>query len=440
MRKRITHARGLALVFCALALLLPAWRGAAISREGTETREGRLRVFDDVWESVRVRYYDPALGGLDWDALGAKYRAEAVGAGDQRELYTVLRRMLAHLRDPHTRVFAPGESIDWRKTRFVSVGISLREVAGEILVSDVERDSEAERAGVRAGDALVSVDGERAHALLARRLEELQPSPPPLAKSLSAGVRLRAVGRLFDGPEGAHVALVFRGESGREKSVALRRVVVMREPSLNLRREGRAVLVEFNLFTQETAAGLVRALKNDLKDARGLVIDLRGNGGGDVESMTDAASLFLPPGRGLGRFNDRAGRATLEPKTRVALLSTADAALRFNGPVVILVGPRTASAAEVFAAALKEEGRAVAILGEQTCGCVLGIRRRHVLPDGGTLDISEMDYRTAQGTRLEGAGLSPDEKITPTRRSLRAGKDETLKRAVNILKAVTSDR
>jgi C-terminal processing protease CtpA/Prc len=83
-------------------------------------------------------------------------------------------------------------------------------------------------------------------------------------------------------------------------------------------------------------------------------------------------------------------------------------------------------------AALKEARRAT-IIGQNTCGCVLAIRRRHALPDGGELDISEMDYATATGTRLEGAGLMPDEKITLDRADLRARRDRAIERAIELL-------
>jgi carboxyl-terminal processing protease len=122
----------------------------------------------------------------------------------------------------------------------------------------------------------------------------------------------------------------------------------------------------------------------------------------------------------------------LEPFTRAAMLSSAATLARFRGPVVLLTGARTASAAEVFAASLREAGRA-RVVGEPTCGCVLGIRERHPLPDGGVLDISEMDYHTAGGVRLEGLGLRPDVSVETTREDLRRRRDRALETAVGIL-------
>src|SRR3712207_6969560 len=64
-------------------------------------------------------------------------------------------------------------------------------------------------------------------------------------------------------------------------------------------------------------------------------------------------------------------------------------------------------------------------------GCVLGIRRRHRLPDGGILDVSETDYHTAAGTRLERAGLAPDVHVPVTAQDLRAGRDAALQHALD---------
>jgi carboxyl-terminal processing protease len=423
-----------AFALCALACLLTFARasgadGGGARAELAATREGRLRVFDEVWEQVRERYFDPALQGVDWHEAREVWRPRAAEAVSEVELYAAMRRMLGLLRDPHTRVFAPGESTDWRVLRYVSVGVSLRELGGEIVVTDVERESDAARAGVRAGDAVLSVDGEPSSSLVARRLADTNAGD-------SATARLVAVTRLFDGPRDTTVAVTFRraGEK-RERSATLRRVPHTRMPSFDVRRASGGVrLVLFNIFTPEVAAQFARALGDELKDARALVIDLRDNGGGEAEAMADLASTLLPAGLSLGRFTNREGRVQLEPFTRNALLSSADSFERFRGRVVILTNARTASAAEVFAASLREAGRAT-VIGETTCGCVLGIRRRHQLPDGGILDISEMDYHTASGARLEGRGLSPDEQITPTREDLRRGRDRAVELAVEILKS-----
>jgi carboxyl-terminal processing protease len=412
-------------MFSICLLLAPA--AGARRAEYASTPEGRLRIFDDVWEQVSERYFDPSFHGVDWGGLRAELRPRAAEARGEAELYALLRRMLGSLRDPHTRVYAPGESTDWRVHRYVSVGVGVRELSGQIVVTDVERNSQARRAGVRAGDAVVALDGEPVMSLVTRRLSE-QNAPA------SASARLVAVTHLFDGAPDSYVLVTFaRPGEKRERETSLRREPRLRLPSFDVDEEEHGVrLVRFNIFTPEVAAQFARALKGELRGARALVIDLRDNGGGETQSMADLASTLLPAGLSLGRFTDRTGSVWLEPYTRAALVSTPDAFERFGRPVVLLTGARTASAAEVFAASLRETNRA-SVIGEATCGCVLGIRRRHRLPDGGVLDVSEMDYHTAAGTRLEGAGLRPDVTVEPTREDLRHGRDRALERALEIL-------
>ena len=414
--------------------LYPSSVSSANERVTTATREGRLIVFDEAWRTIRERYYDPALNGVDWDELRARLRPLAANASGETEFYAILRRLTSRLRDAHTRVYAPDERFDWQRPTYISVGVSLREIAGEIVVAAVERGGEAERRGVRAGDELLEIEGEAVAQVFERRLTE------ETGASTDVAARQQAAARLFKGARDTMVHAVFRrtyeGDGSRtsKKSVRLRRVLQTRPPALSVEKTEGFPVVNFNMFLPEIASELMRELRRgELRAARGLVIDLRDNGGGHAETMTDIASAFLPRGTNLGEFTDREGRVAASPQTRAAMLFAADAVAEFRGQIVVLTSTRTASAAEIFAAALQESKRA-RVIGEHTCGCVLAIRRRHTLPDGGLLDISEMDFRTARRTRLEGAGVTPDEFVQPTRRDLRDGRDPALERAIKILK------
>lgn len=426
------HLSIIAVAFLLFALCLPPSAFVAYgdaSPVSTATREGRIAVFDDVWETVRLRYYDPSLHGVDWRAEREKFRPVAADAQSAAEFYATLRRMLGQLRDPHTRVYAPDERSDWQRPRFISVGLSVREVGGQPVVFAVERGSDAERAGLRAGDLITSVDDQPALGVLARRLSDQS------GASALAAARLRAMAMLFDGLPDSVVRVGWMDAGGRERFASLRREWRKREAVLRVRRVGAGyAVVEFEAFTQTITIDLMRALAVKLRGLRGLVIDLRNNGGGEADAMTEAASAFLPAGKNLGRFTDRAGRIAFEPRTRAAMLMAADPITPFRPPVVILTSERTSSAAEIFVAALKGARRAT-IMGTPTCGCVLAIRRRHILPDGGELDVSEMDYRTASGARLEGAGVVPDERVPLDIKDLRAGRDRALEQALQFLKA-----
>jgi carboxyl-terminal processing protease len=171
-----------------------------------------------------------------------------------------------------------------------------------------------------------------------------------------------------------------------------------------------------------------------LNGARALVLDLRTNGGGDAEAMSDIASNFLGVGTSLGQFTDRAGTSfTLSTHFRSAFTPDSHAPTKL--PLIVLTSERTASAAEIFVEALLISRRAT-IIGTETCGCVLAVRTRHLLPDGGLLDVSELDYETADGNRLEGHGLKPDEAVFVERNDLYSGRDRAMEVAVGVLSRV----
>lgn len=406
---------------------LPAARDDA-GAVTTETRDGRLAVFDDVWETISERYYDPSFHGVDWRAQRELFRPQAAQATGPQEFYTLLRRMLGSLRDAHTRVYAPDETFDWQRPRFLSVGMSVREVAGQPVVIQVERGSEAERAGLRAGDLILRVDGEAALALFARRLEE------QAGFSTVAATRLHAMAMLFAGPRDSVVEVRWLDAAGSERTARLRRQWRERDATLHIERvKGDYAVVRFDAFTEESARDLLREVEGKFSGLRGLVLDLRNNGGGEAQAMAEIASAFLPVGSSLGQFTDRTGRVTDSPETRAEMLFAPLTIKRFPAPLVILTSERTSSAAEIFAAALKESHRAP-IIGAPTCGCVLAIRHQHALPDGGELDVSELDYTTAHGQRLEGQGITPDETIKLTRTDLQTHHDRALERALSHLK------
>jgi carboxyl-terminal processing protease len=394
----------------------------------TATPEGRLAVFDDAWARINERYYDQSFRGLDWDAQRTAFRAQALQAQSAQDLYAVLRRMIASLNDPHTRVFAPEEKFDWWRPRFVSVGFMIAEIAGLPTVIRVDRDSEAEQVALRAGDVIETVNGATALSLVKSRLADL---PDPT----SASARFRVFAKLLDGPVNTAVDITWKRKDGKLKSARFHRYWQQRELGVRVSREGgEYAVVELDAFTKPIATAFGRSIREKLKGAHGIILDLRTNGGGDAEAMSDIASTFLGIGVDLGQFTDRAGTSFTISTHGVSLL-TVNPVEQTKLPLIVLTSERTASAAEIFVEALRGARRAT-IIGTQTCGCVLAVRTRHLLPDGGLLDVSELDYQTAQGRRLEGHGLEPDEKVVVERTDLYAGRDRALATAVRDLATV----
>lgn len=416
-------------VLCTLCFVLcltftqPAFSdGSALV--STATPEGRLVVFDDVWETILERYYDPTLNGIDWQAKRATFRPAAAKATSTHEFYELLRQMIASLKDAHTRVYSPDEKFDWWNPRYVTVGLTTREIEGVPTVIQVESNSAADRTGIRPGDTIVSIDGVPAANVIANRLENLGPHADGYA-------RYRVTATLFDGLAGTSVKVGWMNRDRKLKAATLERYWTQRHLGFNNQRKGKIAILRLDAFTQSVAWEFTKALPDVLDGAHGIVLDLRSNGGGDAEAMADVASLFLDDGMNLGKFADRFG-ASFELQTYSKRLWRVPQLSHVKLPLVVLTSESTSSAAEIMVAALQMSHRA-RVIGAGTCGCVLAIRNRHPLPDGGLLDVSEFDYRTAAGVRLEGRGIKPDETVPLTRRDIYSRRDAALETAKNIL-------
>jgi carboxyl-terminal processing protease len=390
----------------------------------TATVEGRLAVFDDVWETIQDRYYDPKFRGIDWQAKRTTFRPVAARAGNTQEFYDVLRQMIASLRDAHTRVYSPDEKFDWWTPRFVTVGLTIREVERAPTVMQIEAGSPASKTDIQQGDVIVSVDDVPVAQFVAQRMRYY-------GLVDEGNFRHRVIANLFDGSAGTNVKIGWITRNGKQKSTVLQRYWSQRNLGFNNQRKGNIAILRLDAFTQSVAIEFAKNLPGVLEGAEGIVLDLRGNGGGDAEAMADVASLFLDEGTNLGRFADRSG-AAFELQTFPKRLWRSSAVSPTKLPLVVLTSENTSSAAEILAATLQAKGRAQ-VLGSGTCGCVLAIRNRHALPDGGVLDVSEFDYKTAGGVRLEGAGIKPDKVIVPTRSDVYSHHDRALERAIKLL-------
>ena len=383
----------------------------------TATVEGRLAVFDDAWETIQERYYDPAFHGIDWQAKRATFRPVAARAANTQEFYEVLRQMIASLKDAHTRVYSPDEKFDWWNPRFVTVGLTVREVQGAPTVIHIDPNSAAAKTDIQQGDVIVSIDNLPVAEFIAHRMRLA-------GLANDSDYRFRTVATLFDGTAGTTVKVGWTTRNGKQKSAVLQRYWSQRQLGFNNQRKGKIAVLRIDAFTQSVALDFSKVLPQVLEGAEGIILDLRANGGGDAEAMADVASLFLDDGTNLGKFADRSG-ASFELQTFSKRLWRVPGLLPTKLPLVVLTSENTSSAAEILVAALQTKRRA-RVIGTETCGCVLAIRNRHALPDGGVLDVSEFDYRTAGGVRLEGVGVKPDKITHLTRADIYSRHDRAL--------------
>lgn len=383
-------------------------------------RDERLRLFDQVWRAIDDHYYDRAFGGVDWRMQREIHRPRAAEAVTREELYRVLRRLVGTLSDSHTRVFAPEEAFDRQRPTRLTVGLALRQVEGAIVVAEVDPESDAARAGVRPGFRLESIDGQPVEARMAAIRQDLA----SLASSTAGDGTI--LDRLFWGRVDTRVEASFtdpRGERVRATLTRQRQELSRRVTSRQL-PHGIGYL-EVTSFRPEIESKVAAALATQT-EARGLILDLRRNGGGLVATVSRVAGHFLPGGTALGEFITRQGRTVQTlAESRIE---------RYRGPLVVLVSDRSASGAEVLAAALQESRRAYVIGAHPTtCGCLLGVGRTIPLSDGGKLNISDTDFRTARGQRIEGRGVQPDRSVPQRLEDLAQDRDRPLEEAVAYL-------
>lgn len=424
-RLKINGYRVTAKRFCAALCFLLFAAACQLPTVRAANYEQRLAIFDAVWQSIGERYYDPNLRGVDWRLQREIYRRRAAEAPNDREFYRVLRRLIGVLHDSHTRVYAPDERSDWRNPRAITTGISPREIENKILVAKIDK-TQTGKARVQVGDEIVEIDNQSIQTIIANRIAE------QTGASTEAARRLKAVAGIFEGAPDSFAQIKLRDAKGRERIIKLLRARRNLPATFDARRADSTLILTFDAFAPETVREFYRVLNENLRGVRSIILDLRGNRGGSAEAMTDIASAFLPANRALGKFVDRTGKNTIELETRPWLFYTASSARVPALPIVILTSTATASAAEIFATALKQQNRAK-LIGTTTCGCVLAVKGQQTLPDGGALEISEYDFRLPDNRRLEGIGQTPDEIITPTRQDLLDNRDRALMRALELL-------
>jgi carboxyl-terminal processing protease len=334
--------------------------------------------------------------------------------------------MVGELRDAHTRVRSPRQRQERKNLQATSAGVRLYEVEGTPVVFSVTPDSEAARSGVMAGMVVRTVNDQPIAEAVSNARREIGTS------SSERATRLLSYSRIIAGEPDTPLKLGLTRADGTAFDVTLTLRTVSAAPQFEERilPSGYAY-IKFNRFLPPVGKQIREALIK-FKDAPALILDLRSNGGGDGELGGQIAGYF---------FNDKTAFATLITRTGKppsALLGLIKIPKNFKAgkkggqlyskPVVILINEATGSTSELFASALQEHNRA-AVIGTQSCGCVLGVLNYKQLKGGGDLSISEIGFVTSKGRTLEGNGVTPDKPIAVTVADIQRQRDAALEEA-----------
>ena len=389
--------------------------------------------FDRVWTIIRDEHPDPALNGIDWDAVREELRPAVLEADSRDEVRRILNDMVHRLGQSHLEILS-GEmytgssstttfpSHPAQQTWATGCGFEVRIDEGRPVVVSVKRRSAAEDAGVEEG-------------WIVRRIGDAAPLGPcaftgPVTRPLLAA-RDEAIEIEFELPDGETetVEVVVERKRGR-------RYVTEILPPLDVQvecelLEGNIGYIAFNWFFDPVLvmSHINAAMKSFIEaDAAGIIIDVRGNGGG-LGSMACAIAgwLFEEEGLSLGRvtFRDDVVEAFIFPRAET-----------FDGPVAVLVDRGSGSASEVFAGGMQDLARA-RVFGAQSMGAVLPAAFEK-LPNGDTLEYVIAFYETAEGRVLEGVGVSPDEEVNPSAKRRKREKDQVVQAAAEWIRTERS--
>ncbi len=333
--------------------------------------------------------------------------------------YGAARGMLAAVDDPYTRFMDPRAFKEFQESafsgQFTGIGIIMDLKDGQVIVVSPIPGTPAARAGLMAGDRIVQIDGHPTHDMALQRAVSL-----------------------IRGPSGTVVHLtVTRGSQTREfeitrdvihaPSVSAEEVL---DPGVRDRlRSLRVAYLRIATFDERTGDEFAHAVTTVLaRSPRGLILDLRSNGGGLVESAVRVANEFVPRGPIVSTVDQDGKRSTEE----------ANGTARLHLPVVVLVNEYTASASEIVAGALQDDHLAT-LVGIQTFGKGV-VQTVFPLAGGSGAAITTHKYLTPSGRSIHKIGLTPE--VAAGSRlegkpveEIRRVQDEQLTRGIEVLRA-----
>jgi len=320
--------------------------------------EEEFAVFWDVWHIVISEFY----GEVDQQAL----------------IQGAIRGMVEALGDPYTQYIDPRHNAILKEDdqgRFQGIGATVDMIDGRLTIVAPIEGSPAERAGLRAGDVILEVDGVSVEGM-------------DLLEAIS----------LVRGPKGTTVVLTIQRKGVPEPfDISIVRDEITLASVTSRMLDDKLGYLAIHTFNTRTVRELTKHL-SDLEErgARALILDLRGNPGGFLDAAVETVSRFVDEGPALWWESADGSRYPIRVKRRT----------RYDWPLVVLVDGGSASAAEIVAGALQDAGRGV-LVGTRTFGKG-SVQNVHQLRDGGSLRVTTAHWLTRDGHQIQGVGLEPD--------------------------------
>lgn len=347
-------------------------------------------LFWNVWDLVKNKYVD--AGSLDAKKL----------------YYGAIKGMLQATGDPYTTFFTADENKKFNEDisgNFEGIGAELGVKNNILTIIAPLQGTPAEKSGLRSGDKIIKIDGKSAGDM---NIEE-------------------AVDNIR-GPKGTPVTLtIFReGDQDTQDIVVKRDVINVKSVTLTWKENNTIADIEITRFGDDTEQGFKDILTRvQTAKVKGLIIDLRNDPGGYLDTAVEVASKLLPKNK-IVVIEESGDKKQNKMYTRGGDIAS-------NIETVVLINEGSASAAEILAGALRDNRDNVTLVGEKSFGKG-SVQEFIELPQGTAAKITVAHWLTPNGVQINEQGIAPDKEVKLTNDDYNNNRDPQLDEAIKILK------
>lgn len=361
-------------------------------------------LYDTVWKLINNKFVDQSNNSQDWQRWRHKYDDQIK---TNEDAYVAIDTMLASLNDPYTRFLDPkafAEETNSIKGSLKGIGTQIAIKDGKLVVISPIENSPAEKAGIKADDEILGINGES-----------------------TKGISIDKAADKIRGEKGTTVTLLIKRKS-EEKPLTFTIVrdeievkAVSVNPPMETKIPENIQYIRLSSFISKNAGTELGEIIAKNRNKSGFIIDLRSNPGGLLTNAILISDMLLK------------GGVIVSTVDRDGYKETATASSQYltQKPVVVLVNKGSASASEILSGALKDNRRAT-LVGTQTFGKGI-VQEINKLPEGSGVNITIQRYLTPSGNDIHKKGITPDVIIDLTDENIKNKDDVQLKKGIEVL-------